>query len=74
MTSFAKKWNWIQKCNPRKISAKRKKIEEYLDKTSIKVGLELVWSWIAIYWTRKRSNSCTLFANLVKEREKPVIC
>ena len=42
-------WNWIQKCNPRKLSSKRKKIEEYIvDETLIKVGSELVWLWVAI--------------------------
>ena len=41
-------WNWIQKCHPRKISSKRKKIEEYIvDETLIQVGSELVWLWVA---------------------------
>jgi putative transposase len=42
-------WNWIQKCHPKKISSKRKKIEEYIvDETLVKVGSELVWLWVAI--------------------------
>ncbi|MGA6989534.1 MAG: hypothetical protein WBX81_03905, partial [Nitrososphaeraceae archaeon] len=37
-------WNWIQKCNPKKISSEKMKIEEYVvDETLIKVGSELVW-------------------------------
>ena len=35
-------WKWIQKCNPKKISSKRKKIEEYIvDETLIKVGFRV---------------------------------
>ncbi len=42
-------WNWIQKCHPRKISSKRKKMEEYIvDETLIKVGSKLVWLWVVI--------------------------
>jgi putative transposase len=42
-------WKWIQKCNPKKTSSKRMKIEEYIvDETLIKVGSELVWLWVAI--------------------------
>jgi putative transposase len=42
-------WNWIQKCNPKKISSEKMKIEEYIvDETLIKVGSELVWLWVAI--------------------------
>ena len=42
-------WNWIQKCYPRKISSKRKKMEEYIvDETLIKVGSKLVWLWVVI--------------------------
>jgi len=41
-------WNWIQKCHSKKISSKRKKIEEYnVDETLIKVGSEVVWPWVA---------------------------
>ena len=32
-------WNWIQKYNPKKINAKRKKIEEFIvEETLIRVG------------------------------------
>ena len=42
-------WNWIQRYHPRKISSKRKKIEEYIvDEILIKVGSELVWLWVTI--------------------------
>jgi putative transposase len=42
-------WNWIQKCNPKKISSEKMKIKEYtVDETLIKVGSELVWLWVAI--------------------------
>ena len=41
-------WKWIQKVRPRKISSKRKEIEEYIvDETLIKIGSELVWLWVA---------------------------
>lgn len=42
-------WKWIQKCHPKKITSKRKKIEEYIvDETLLKVSSELVWLWVAI--------------------------
>ena len=58
-------WNWIQKCHPRKISPKRKKIEEYLvDETLIQVGSELVWLWVAI----EPENREILALSISKER------
>jgi len=58
-------WNWIQKCNPRKLSSKRKKIEEYIvDETLIKVGSELVWLWVAI----EPENRLILALSISKER------
>ena len=42
-------WNWIQKHHPQKISAKSKKIDEFIiDETLFKVGSEYVWLWVAI--------------------------
>jgi len=42
-------WNWIQKYHPQKISAKSKKIDEFIiDETLFKVGSEYVWLWVAI--------------------------
>jgi putative transposase len=42
-------WKWIQKYHPKKITSKRKKIEEYIvDETLINVSSELVWLWVAI--------------------------
>jgi putative transposase len=42
-------WNWIQKCNPKKISSEKMKIEEYtVVETLIKVVSKLVWLWVAI--------------------------
>ena len=47
-------WNWIQKCNPKKISSERMKIEEYIvDETLIRVGSELVWLWVGSNRARK---------------------
>ncbi len=59
-------WNWIQKCHPcRKISSKRKKVEEYIvDETLIKVGSELVWLWVAI----EPENRQILALSISKER------
>jgi putative transposase len=42
-------WNWIQKYNPRKISSKKKKVDEFIvDETPIKIGSEFIWLWVAI--------------------------
>jgi putative transposase len=42
-------WNWIQKYNPRKISSKKKKVDEFIvDETLIKVGSEFIWLWVAV--------------------------
>ena len=58
-------WNWIQKCHPKKISSKRKKIEEYIvDETLVKVGSELVWLWVAI----EPENRQILALSMSKER------
>ncbi|MDR4491491.1 MAG: hypothetical protein R2685_11410 [Candidatus Nitrosocosmicus sp.] len=46
---FAKKWKWIQKYKPQKISIKRKSISEFIvDETLIKVGPEYIWLWVTI--------------------------
>ena len=58
-------WNWIQKCNPKKISSEKMKIEEYVvDETLIKVGSELVWLWVAI----EPENGQILAQNITQER------
>ncbi len=58
-------WKWIQKCHPRKISSRRKKIEEYIvDETLIKVGSELVWLWVVI----EPKNRQILALSISKER------
>jgi putative transposase len=58
-------WKWIQKYHPKKISSKRKKIEEYIvDETLIKVGSELVWLWVAI----ESKNRQILALSISKER------
>ena len=50
-------WNWIQKYHPQKISAKSKKIDEFIiDETLFKVGSEYVWLWVAID-PKKQANS-----------------
>src|SRR5215210_3323408 len=42
-------WDWIQKYNPRKISSKRKKVDEFIvDETLIKTGSEFIWLWVAV--------------------------
>ncbi|MDN5867241.1 MAG: DDE-type integrase/transposase/recombinase [Candidatus Nitrosocosmicus sp.] len=58
-------WKWIQKCHPRKISSKRKKIEEYIvDETLIKVGAGYIWLWIVI----EPKNKEILALTISKER------
>ena len=53
------------KCNSRKLSSKRKKIEEYIvNETLIKVGSELVWLWGAI----EPENRLILALSISKER------
>ena len=57
--------NWIQKCRPRKISSKRKKIEEYIvDETLIQVGSELIWLWVPT----ESENRRILVLSISKER------
>ena len=43
-------WNWIQKYPPKKLSSKRKKINEFvIDENLIKIGSsEYIWLWVAI--------------------------
>ena len=58
-------WNWIQKHNPRKISAKRTKTSEFIvDETAIKAGSELIWLWVAI----EPKNKQILALSISKER------
>jgi putative transposase len=48
-------WNWIQKYKPKKISSKRKKIEEVIiDETLIKASSEYIWLWVVIESESKR--------------------
>jgi putative transposase len=59
-------WKWIQKCNPRKTSSKkRRKIEKFIvDETLLKVGPEFIWLWIAI-----EPEICQILAqNITQER------
>ena len=40
---------WIQKYKPRKISSKRKKINEFIiDETQLKVSSRYIWLWVVI--------------------------
>lgn len=58
-------WNWIQKHNPSKISAKRTKTSEFIvDETAIKAGSELIWLWVAI----EPGNRQILALSISKER------
>ena len=68
---FAKKWKWIQKYKPQKISIKRKSISEFIiDETLIKVGPEYIWLWVTIEPENRRILALLLLINL--EREKHV--
>jgi len=42
-------WKWMQKYKPKKISFKRKRINEFIvDETQIKVGSQYIWLWVSI--------------------------
>ncbi len=57
--------NWIQKYKPKKISPKKKKIDEYiLDETIVKVGSKYIWLWVAI----EPENKEILRLSISKER------
>ncbi len=58
-------WNWIQKCYPKKISSKRKRISEFIiDETLLKVGFEFIWLWVVI----EPENRQILALSISKER------
>ena len=58
-------WNWIQKHNPRKLSSRKKRVEEFIvDETLLKIGSELVWLWVAI----EPANKEILAISISKER------
>ncbi len=58
-------WKWIQKYKPKKISTKKKKIDEYiLDETIVKVGSEYIWLWVVI----EPENKEILRLSISKER------
>ncbi len=62
-------WNWIQKYKPKKISAKKRKISEYIiDETMIKIGSEFIWLWVAI----ESENKEILALSISKERNMSV--
>jgi putative transposase len=47
-------WNWIQKYKPRKLSSRKKRIEEFVvDETLLKIVSELMWLWVAIEHANK---------------------
>jgi putative transposase len=54
LSRFAKRshvaiWKWIQRYRPKKITAKRKRISEFIiDETLLKVGSSYMWVWVAI--------------------------
>ena len=65
--SCCKKWDWIQKYQPRKnYYQKEKNISEFIvDETQlIKVGSELIWLWVAI----EPENGQILAQNITQER------
>ena len=42
-------WKWIQKCHPRKISSRSKKVYEFIVyETLVKVGFEYIWLQIVV--------------------------
>ena len=54
LSRFAKRshvaiWKWIQRYGPKKITAKRKRISEFIiDETLLKIGSSYMWIWVAI--------------------------
>jgi putative transposase len=58
-------WNWIQKYQPQKLKASRRRIREYVvDETMLKVGSEYIWLWVAI----EPENRHILALSVSKER------
>ena len=58
-------WNWIQKYKPKKISTRKRKIDEFIiDETLIKAGSEFIWLWVAI----EPKNKEILGMSISKER------
>ena len=58
-------WNWIQKYKPKKISTRKRKIDEFIiDETLIKAGSEFIWLWVAI----ESKNKEILGMSISKER------
>jgi putative transposase len=54
-------WNWIQKYKPKRLSSRKRKVEEFIvDETLLKIGSELVWLWVAIEAASKEILSISL--------------
>ena len=65
-------WNWIQKYKPHKLK-KKKNIDGYLiNETAIKVGSELIWLWVAI-WYPQACRFLKLVRHLHSHYEKSLI-
>ena len=63
----AKKWNWVQRYHPKKISSKKRRIVEFIvDETLNKVGSEYIWLWIAI---EPKTGKFSHYSNKTKERD-----
>ncbi len=58
-------WKWIQRCKPKKIAKKRKKISGFIiDETLVKIGSVHMWIWVDIELKSRE----ILTLNISKER------
>ena len=64
-------WNGVQKYKPRKLSSRKRKVDGFVvDETSLMIGLEMLWHWVAI---EVPANKEILSISISKERNMFVV-